>query len=268
MEQSPPKTNQNIINSDNDISPISKMKIDAANKSKKESQYWIEHYKYKQNLRNKLELLKNEKSEKSSKISQISTFDKEQEILCDNLFKLTKLTNYSQNTLGQNFDQMKKFENNEEMQKNKLKNIFQNNLNKIKQIEKTSEDLEEQKKILKTWFENVEKMKNNISNLRNENCINIDSLCIEYAQKDKELKKISKIYNLLCNITKYRILDIKNDEKDNQCQNIVGYLLNVKNGNIMNYNIKMVKNESVENKALKVMNFWNTLIDFNKNDTL
>ena len=33
----------------------------------------------------------------------------------------------------------------------------------------------------------------------------------------------------------------------------------------MSYNMKMKKNESIENKAMKVFNFWKTFIEFNKN---
>ena len=74
------------------------------------------------------------------------------------------------------------------------------------------------------------------------------------------------MYNLMCNITKYRILNIeKNENQDNQL--VKGYLLNATNGNILNYNIKMKQNESVENKASKVFNFWKTFINFNKNDS-
>ncbi len=109
-------------------------------------------------------------------------------------------------------------------------------------------------------------MKNNISETRKENCLNIDNLCNKYSQEDKEFKKITKLYNLLCNITKYRVLNIQKDEFDSQAQIVKGYLLNAKNGNILNYNIKIKNNESVENKAMKVFNFWKTLIDFNNKD--
>ena len=51
---------------------------------------------------------KNEKPEKSTKTSQISQFQKEQEILCDNLYKLNQITKYSQIKLGTNFNKMKK----------------------------------------------------------------------------------------------------------------------------------------------------------------
>lgn len=247
----------------NDVSPISKMKIITANKSKQETQYWIEHFKYKQNLINQLEMLKNEKPEKSTKSSQISQFSKEQEILCDNLYKLNYISKYSQVKLGNNFNQMKKIESNEEVQKQKLKTIFENNIEKIKQIEKIQEDINTQKKLLNSWYENVEKMKNDISNTRKENAIAIDNLCNQYSLEDKEYKNVTKMYNLICNLTKYRIINISNDE--NQNQEIKGYMLNALNGNVLNYNIKMKKNESVENKASKVFNFWKTFINFNQN---
>ena len=124
------ENNPKISSKQNDVSPISKMKIIAADKIKKESQYWIEHFKYKQNLINQLEMLKNEKPEKSLKSSQISQFQKEQEILCDNLFKLNQITKYSQLKLGTNYDKMKKIESNEEAQKQKLKIIFEKNVRK------------------------------------------------------------------------------------------------------------------------------------------
>ncbi len=253
-------------NFQSDISPVTKMKVKTAEKNKIDSQYWIDHFKYKQNLINQLELLKNEKPDKSIKTSQISSFTREQEILCDNLYKLNQITNYSQLKLGKNFNKMKMIENNEEILKKKLNEIFENNLEKIRNIEKTKEDIDIQKNLLNSWLENVEKMKNDITSTRKENCINIDALCNQYAQTDKEFKKIAKLYNLLCNITKYRILNIQNDENDQQTQVAKGYLLNAKNGNILSYNIKM-NNESVENKALKVFNFWKTLIELNKKET-
>jgi len=250
----------------NDISPVTKMKVKTAEKNKIDSQYWIDHFKYKQNLLNQLELLRNEKPEKSIKTSQISSFTKEQEILCDNLYKLNQITNYSQLKLGKNYNKMKIIESNEKTNKKKLNEIFENNLEKIRTIEKTKEDIDIQKNLLNSWLEKVEKMKNDISSTRRENCINIDVLCNQYAQNDKEFKKITKLYNLLCNITKYRILNIQNDENDQQTQVAKGYLLNSKNGNILSYNIK-IGNESVENKALKVFNFWKTLIELNKKET-
>jgi hypothetical protein len=249
----------------NEISPVTKMKVKAAEKTKIDSQYWIEHFKYKQNLINQLELLKNEKPEKSIKTSQISSFTREQEILCDNLYKLNQITNYSQLKLGKNFNKMKTIENNEEILKKKLNEIFENNLEKIRTIEKTKGDIDIQKNLINSWFEIIEKMKNDISSTRRENCINIDVLCNQYSQNDKEFKKITKLYNLMCNITKYRILNIQNDENDQQTQVAKGYLLNSKNGNILSYNIK-INNESVEHKAIKVFNFWKTLIELNKKD--
>ena len=252
-------------NMNNDISPISKMKILTAEKTKRESQYWIDHFKYKQNLLSQLEILKNEKPDKSIKTSQISSFNREQEILCDNLYKLNKITNYSQLKLGKNFNKMKIIENNEEVQKKKLKEIFENNLEKIREISKKSEEINIQRQLLNSWHENVEKMKNDISTSRKENCINIDILCNEYAQQDKEFKKISKLYNLLCNITKYRVLNIQKEENDEESRIAKGYLLNAKNGNILSYNIKIKNNDSVENRAMKVFNFWKTLINFNQN---
>jgi hypothetical protein len=77
-------------------------------------------------------MLKNEKPEKSTKSTQISQFAKEQEILCDNLYKLNYISKYSQVKLGNNFNRMKKIESNEEVQKQKLKSIYENNLEKIK----------------------------------------------------------------------------------------------------------------------------------------
>lgn len=248
-----------------DISPVTKMKVKTAEKTKIDSQYWIEHFKYKQSLMNQLELLRNEKPEKSIKASQISSFSREQEILCDNLYKLNQITNYSQLKLGKNFNKMKLIENNEEVLKKKLNEIFENNLEKIRTIEKTKEDIDIQKNLLNSWLENVEKMKNDISSTRRENCINIDALCNQYSQNDKEFKKITKLYNLLCNITKYRILNIQKDENGPNTQVANGYLLNSKNGNILSYNIK-INNESVEHKALKVFNFWKTLIELNKKE--
>ena len=258
--------NPKISSMQNGVSPISKMKIIEADKIKKESQYWIEHFKYKQNLINQLEMLKNEKPEKSLKSSQISQFQKEQEILCDNLFKLNQITKYSQLKLGTNFDKMKKIESNEEAQKQKLKIIFEKNVQKIKEIEKTQEDINIQKQLLNSWYENVEKMKNDITNIRKENSNTIDNLCAQYSLEDKEFKNITKMYNLLCNITKYKMLNIEKDEKQ-ESQMVKGYLLNATNGNILNYNIQMKQNESVENKASKVFNFWKTYIDFNKRDS-
>ena len=250
----------------NEISPVTKMKVKAAEKTKIDSQYWIDHFKYKQSLINQLEILKNEKPEKSIKTSQISSFTREQEILCDNLYKLNQITNYSQLKLGKNFNKMKTIENNEEILKKKLNEIFENNLEKIRTIEKTKERIDIQKNLLNSWLENIQKMKNDIASARRENCINIDNLCNQYSQNDKEFKKITKLYNLLCNITKYRILNIQNDENEQQTQVAKGYLLNSKNGNILSYNIK-INNESVENKAIKVFNFWKTLIELNKKDT-
>ena len=242
------------------------MKIINAEKLKRESQYWIDHFKYKQSLINQLEIIKNEKPEKNQKITQISSFSNEQEILCDNLYKLNQITNFSQLKLGKNYDKMKIIENNEETQKKKLNEIFEKNLEKIKDIEKTSEEIDVQRQLLNSWYENVEKMKTNISSARKEDCINIDTLCNKYIQEDKEFKKITKLYNLLCNITKYRVLNIQNDENNSKAQIVKGYLLNAKKGNILSYNITIKNNESVENKANKVFNFWKTLIDFNKND--
>lgn len=266
MKINPPESNQITENPQNEISPVTKMKMMTAEKAKKDSQYWIDHFKYKQGLINQLQLLKNEKPEKFEKISQISTFQKEQDILCDNLFRLNTITNYSQIKLDNNINQMKIVENKEEGQKKQLKEIFQNNIEKIKEIEQKSDQIESQKQILNTYKEKIEIMKNNISKARKENCINIDNLCNEYSEKDKDFKKINKLYNLFSNITKYRILDIEKDENDPQSQLIRGYFLNPQNGDILNYNFTMNNNESLENKAMKVYSFWKTIIDFNKKD--
>ena len=266
MDKNQNENQSKISSNPNDVSPISKMKIIAANKSKQESQYWIEHFKYKQNLLNQLDLLKNEKPEKSIKSSQISQFSKEQEILCDNLYKLNYITKFSQIKLGNNLDKMKKIESSEEIQKQKLKEIYEKNLEKIKEIQKYQEDINVQKQLLNTWYENVEKMKNDISNARKESSNTIDNLCGQYSFEDKEYKNITRMYNLLSNITEYKITDIKKDENEDT-QEIRGCFLNNINGDIMSYNIKMKKNESVENKATKVFNFWKTFVNFNKNNS-
>ena len=265
MDKNQNENQSKISSNPNDVSPISKMKIIAANKSKQESQYWIEHFKYKQNLLNQLDLLKNEKPEKSIKSSQISQFSKEQEILCDNLYKLNYITKFSQIKLGNNLDKMKKIESSEEIQKQKLKEIYEKNLEKIKEIQKYQEDINIQKQLLNTWYENVEKMKNDISNARKESSNTIDNLCGQYSFEDKEYKNITRMYNLLSNITEYKITDIKKDENEDT-QEVRGCFLNNINGDIMSYNIKMKKNESVENKATKVFNFWKTFVNFNKNN--
>ena len=266
MDKNQNENQSKISSNPNDVSPISKMKIIAANKSKQESQYWIEHFKYKQNLLNQLDLLKNEKPEKSIKSSQISQFSKEQEILCDNLYKLNYITKFSQIKLGNNLDKMKKIESSEEIQKQKLKEIYEKNLEKIKEIQKYQEDINIQKQLLNTWYENVEKMKNDISNARKESSNTIDNLCGQYSFEDKEYKNITRMYNLLSNITEYKITDIKKDENEDT-QEVRGRFLNNINGDIMSYNIKMKKNESVENKATKVFNFWKTFVNFNENNS-
>ena len=43
------------------------MRIITADKTKRESQYWIEHFKYKQNLLNQLDMIKNENQDKKEK---------------------------------------------------------------------------------------------------------------------------------------------------------------------------------------------------------
>lgn len=255
-----------IYNQQSDISPISKMRIITADKTKRESQYWIEHFKYKQNLLNQLDMIKNENPDKKEKTLAISQFNKEQEILSDNLYKLKQITKYSQIKLGNNFNKMKKIENNEETQKQKLKEIYENNLEKIKNIEKIQENINIQKQLLTSWYENVDKMKNEISNIKKENGTNIDNLVTKYSEEDKEFKKNIKIYNCWCNIIKYKIIDIENNENKNT-QEIKGYLLNAVNGNILNYNIPIKSNESVENKAIRVLNFWKNLINFNKSES-
>jgi hypothetical protein len=265
MDLNPSDNNNDIGNNQQNDSPITKMKIMTAEKAKKESQYWIDHFKFKQNLLNQLELLKNEKPEKMAKISQIATFSKEQELLCDNLYKMNIITNYSQIKLGNNYNKMKVIENNEEIQKKKMKDIFDKNLDKIRIIEKTSEEIAIQREIFKNFNEFMEKLKNNISTIRKENCLNIDNLCNKYSQNNKEFKKLSKLYNLFNNILKYRVLDVQNDENDPQTKKVRGYLLNAQNGNILSYNMDIKNNESVESKAMKVFNFWKTLVDFNKN---
>ena len=266
MDKNPSENISKTSFNPNDVSPISKMKIIAANKSKQESQYWIEHFKYKQNLINQLEMLKNEKPEKSTKSTQISQFAKEQEILCDNLYKLNYISKYSQVKLGNNFNRMKKIESNEEVQKQKLKSIYENNLEKIKEIQKTQEEINVQKNLLNSWYENVEKMKNDITNTRKENATNIDNLCNQYSLEDKEFKNVSRMYNLMSHITMYKVINIEKDENQ-ESQEVKGYLLNASNGNVLNYNIMMKKNESVENKASKVFNFWKAFVNFNENNS-
>ena len=161
---------------------------------------------------------------------------------------------------------MKKIESSEEIQKQKLKEIYEKNIEKIKEIQKIQEDINVQKQLLNSWNENVEKMKNNISNTRKENTNIIDNLCGQYSFEDKEFKNITKMYNLLSNITGYKVINIK-EEENKEAQEVKGYLLNNKNGDIMDYNIKMKKNESVENKASKVFNFWKTFVNFNENNS-
>ena len=181
MKINPPESNQITENPQNEISPVTKMKMMTAEKAKKDSQYWIDHFKYKQGLINQLQLLKNEKPEKFEKISQISTFQKEQDILCDNLFRLNTITNYSQIKLDNNINQMKIVENKEEGQKKQLKEIFQNNIEKIKEIEQKSDQIESQKQILNTYKEKIEIMKNNIDE--------ISRLNEEIEKKEKEIKE-------------------------------------------------------------------------------
>ena len=129
-----------IYNQQSDISPISKMRIITADKTKRESQYWIEHFKYKQNLLNQLDMIKNENPDKKEKTLAISQFNKEQEILSDNLYKLKQITKYSQIKLGNNFNKMKKIENNEETQKQKLKEIYVSNIIDVEEKEYEIED--------------------------------------------------------------------------------------------------------------------------------
>ena len=268
MELNPSNNiNNNAIpnNQQSSDSPVTKMKIMTAEKAKKDSQYWIDHFKFKQNLLNQLELLKNEKPEKMAKLSQISTFSKEQELLCDNLYKMNIITKFSQLKLGNNYNKMKVIENNEEIQKKKMKDIFEKNLDKIRNIEKTSEDIAIQREIIKKYNQQMEILKSDISTIRKENCLQIDNLCNNYSQNNKEFKKLSKLYNLYSNILKCRVFDIKNDENDPESKNVKGYLLNAQNGNILSYNTSIKSNESVENKAMKVFNFWKTLVEFNKN---
>ena len=268
MELNPSNNiNNNAIpnNQQSSDSPVTKMKIMTAEKAKKDSQYWIDHFKFKQNLLNQLELLKNEKPEKMAKLSQISTFSKEQELLCDNLYKMNIITKFSQLKLGNNYNKMKVIENNEEIQKKKMKEIFEKNLDKIRNIEKTSEDIAIQREIIKKYNQQMEILKSDISTIRKENCLQIDNLCNNYSQNNKEFKKLSKLYNLYSNILKYRVFDIKNDENDPESKNVKGYLLNARNGNILSYNTSIKSSESVENKAMKVFNFWKTLVEFNKN---
>ena len=74
------------------------------------------------------------------------------------------------------------------------------------------------------------------------------------------------MYNLLSNITKYKMFDIEKEENQDS-QEVKGYLLNATNGNILNYNIQMKQNESVENKASKLFNFWKTFVNFNENNS-
>ena len=266
LNQSNNINNNNALpNNQPSDSPVTKMKIMTAEKAKKDSQYWIDHFKFKQNLLNQLELLKNEKPEKMAKLSQISTFSKEQELLCDNLYKMNIITKFSQLKLGNNYNKMKVIENNEEIQKKKMKEIFEKNLDKIRNIEKTSEDIAIQREIIKKYNQQMEILKSDISTIRKENCLQIDNLCNNYSQNNKEFKKLSKLYNLYSNILKYRVFDIKNDENDPESKNVNGYLLNARNGNILSYNTSIKSNESVENKAMKVFNFWKTLVEFNKN---
>ena len=268
MELNPSNNiNNNAIpnNQQSSDSPVTKMKIMTAEKAKKDSQYWIDHFKFKQNLLNQLELLKNEKPEKMAKLSQISTFSKEQELLCDNLYKMNIITKFSQLKLGNNYNKMKVIEINEEIQKKKMKEIFEKNLDKIRNIEKTSEDIAIQREIIKKYNQQMEILKSDISTIRKENCLQIDNLCNNYSQNNKEFKKLSKLYNLYSNILKCRVFDIKNDENDPESKNVKGYLLNPQNGNILSYNTSIKSSESVENKAMKVFNFWKTLVEFNKN---
>ena len=58
MKINPPESNQITENPQNEISPVTKMKMMTAEKAKKDSQYWIDHFKYKQGLINQLQLLK------------------------------------------------------------------------------------------------------------------------------------------------------------------------------------------------------------------
>ena len=161
----------------------------------------------------------------------------------------------------------KKYEikyNLEEFQKNRFFKIFNNVGEIMKEIEKIQENINIQKQLLNSWYENVEKMKNDINNSRKENATTIDNLCNQYSLEDKEFKNVTKMYNLLSNITKYKMFDIEKEENQDS-QEVKGYLLNPQNGNVLNYNIKVKINESVENKASKIFNFWKTYVNFNQN---
>ena len=56
MDKNTSENLQKISPIQTDVSPISKMKIIAADRTRKESQYWIEHFKYEQDLKNQLEI--------------------------------------------------------------------------------------------------------------------------------------------------------------------------------------------------------------------
>lgn len=255
--------NKSNIEATENLSSDQKMELDTIHKSKVFSDYWIEHYKFMQKLKNQFGVIKMISKEKKNLIQNICIFDKETELINDNLYLLSSINNQSELELDNNTDELKQIQKKEEEKTKKVKEDFKNITDNYKKINIKNNEIEAQKKLLTSWYQNIEGIKNEVDSQRDENSNSIDSISENFSKGDNKYKNLEKTYKLISNILKYRIENVEDDKKDSYSKIIKGYFLNSKKECILNYNIKIKNNDSLENKANDIFNFWESYLNFN-----
>ena len=247
------------MNNDN-ISPITKSRI-SAEQSKENAEFWIEFYKFKQNLISKLQDL-NEETENDKKIQEITNFKREEDLLCDNLYKMKQILSISQTKMETNLDKMENKNKEDEIYKIQIKDIYSKNLEKFKNITKRMDNINVQEKCKLSFISGREKANEKIINLSNIITSDIDSNIKKLYLDERYRQKILKTGRFFIRILKFRIIDFFQDKRDKNLNIIRGYFFDKNIQIILKYDIKFRNNEDVENSSARALEFWETLIKF------
>lgn len=252
---------QNLENKDRTkekLSPIQKLKIETAHKSKQLAEFWIDHYKYMQNLKAQMENFNKKYNEKKEAVKKIASFENGEKELRGILYKICSKHNESEAKLENYKEKVIAFKQKVENNKEKLNEEFQEIKMKYEEIENKKKEVENQKKILSSLYENIENLKKEVNLLKNESSIEIENLSQNIIQENIKKKELIKEINLLSNITNLKIIKIDDENKVLEPK-IQGHAINPKDERIMNYSIKIGFNV---NKVNEVKKFWKNLNEF------
>lgn len=247
------------MNSEN-ISPITKRRI-SAEESKENAEFWIEFYKFKQNLISKLQDLK-EETENDKKIQEISNFKREEELLCDNLYKMKQILSISQTKLETNYDKIENKNKEDEIYKTQIKDIYSKNLEKFRNITKRMDNIDVQEKCKLSFVYGREKANEKILNFSNLITSDIDANIKKLYLDEKYRQKILMTGRFFIRIFKFRIIDFFQDKKDKNLNVIRGYFYDKDIQIPLKYDIKFRNNEDVEISSARALDFWETLVKY------